>query len=137
MSSESEIVNVENRIISIRGQEVILDRDVAELYGVPTKEVNRAVRNNPDKFPTGYVFELQQSEKQEVVKNFHHLESVKYSLVTPRAFTEKGLYMLATILKSQVATQTTIAIIETFAKVRELKRGLVELHKEKDKEEDK
>ncbi len=58
------------RIIKIRGQEVLLDRDVAELYGVETKRINEALRNNPDKFPEGYVFTLQPSEKQEVVENF-------------------------------------------------------------------
>lgn len=89
-----------------------------------TKEINKAVRNNPDKFPEGYIFELQQAEKQYVVENFHHLENVKYSPVVPKAFTEKGLYMLATILKSPQATQTTIAIIEAFAKLRELSRTI-------------
>ena len=92
-----------------------------------TKEINKAVRNNPDKFPEGYIFELQQAEKQYVVENFHHLENVKYSPVVPKAFTEKGLYMLATILKSPQATQTTIAIIEAFAKLRELSRTIGEM----------
>ena len=92
-----------------------------------TKEINKAVRNNPDKFPEGYISELQQAEKQYVVENFHHLENVKYSPVVPKAFTEKGLYMLATILKSPQATQTTIAIIEAFAKLRELSRTIGEM----------
>ena len=92
-----------------------------------TKEINKAVRNNPEKFPEGYIFELQQAEKQYVVENFHHLENVKYSPVVPKAFTEKGLYMLATILKSPQATQTTIAIIEAFAKLRELSRTIGEM----------
>ena len=92
-----------------------------------TKEINKAVRNNPDKFPEGYIFELQQADKQYVVENFHHLENVKYSPVVPKAFTEKGLYMLATILKSPQATQTTIAIIEAFAKLRELSRTIGEM----------
>ena len=92
-----------------------------------TKEINKAVRNNPDKFPEGYIFELQQAEKQYVVENFHHHENVKYSPVVPKAFTEKGLYMLATILKSPQATQTTIAIIEAFAKLRELSRTIGEM----------
>ena len=123
-----EIVNfnsVENRIIEVRGEKVILDSDVAALYGVETKHVNQAVRNNPEKFPQGYVFELQQAEKQEVVKKFDHLETLKFSSIMPRAFTEKGLYMLATILKSERATQATLLIVETFAKVRTLKQELV------------
>ena len=97
------------RIIKIRGQEVLLDRDVAELYGVETKRINEALRNNPDKFPEGYVFTLQPSEKQEVVENFDRFETLKHSTVEPRAFTERGLYMLATILKSKQATSTTLA----------------------------
>jgi len=94
---------------------------------VETKEINKAVRNNPDKFPEGYIFELQQAEKQYVVENFDHMQGLKKSPVTPKAFTEKGLYMLATILKSPQATQTTIAIIEAFAKLRELSRTIGEM----------
>ena len=124
---------IEARLIELRGKKVLIDRDVAELYGVETKRVNEAVKNNPDKFPQGYFFTLQGSEKQQLVENFDHFKTLKNSPVEPRAFTEKGLYMLATILKSERATAVTIAIIETFAKVRELKRELIELHKETDK----
>ncbi len=84
------------RIIKIRGQEVLLDRDVAELYGVETRDINKAVRNNPDKFPDGYIFTLQRSEKQELVENFHRFKTIQFSTVEPHAFTERGLYMLAT-----------------------------------------
>jgi hypothetical protein len=94
---------VQSRIIALRNQRVILDSNVAELYGVETREINQAVKNNPDKFPKGYVFELEKSEKEEVIKNFDKLPS-KYSPSIPKAFTEKGLYMLATILKSLRAT---------------------------------
>lgn len=128
-----ETQEIEARLIVLRGQKVLIDRDVAELYGVETKRVNEAVKNNPDKFPEGYLFTLQGVEKQQLVENFDHFKTLKNSPVEPRAFTEKGLYMLATILKSERATAVTIAIIETFAKVRELKRELVELHKETDK----
>jgi phage regulator Rha-like protein len=119
--------NVEDKIVVIRNQNVILDCDVANLYGVETRDINKSVRNNPDKFPDGYVFELQKTEKQEVVENFHHLASLKFSPQSPKAFTEKGLYMLATILKSERATQTTIEIVETFAKIRELVRTVAAL----------
>ena len=129
-----ETHEIEMRLIELRGQKVLVDRDVAELYGVETRRVNEAVKNNPEKFPEGYFFTLQSAEKQYVVENFDHLKPIKNSTVEPRAFTEKGLYMLATILKSKRATMVTIAIIETFAKVRGLKRELVELHKETDKE---
>ena len=118
---------VEKRILQIREQSVLLDRDVAELYGVLTKEINQAVSNNPDKFPKNYVISLSKKEKSELVKNFDRFEKLKHSSVHPTAFTEKGLYMLATILKSPIATQTTLAIVEAFAKLRELSQVLNEL----------
>ena len=95
-----ETQEIETRLIVLRGQKVLIDRDVAELYGVETKRVNEAVKNNPDKFLEGYFFTLQGVEKQQLVENFDHFKTLKNSPVEPRAFTEKGLYMLATILKS-------------------------------------
>ncbi len=95
----SEIIkyeDVRDSIITIRGQQVILDADVARLYGVETKRVNEAVKNNPEKFPEGFLIQLNLSEKQELIKNFDHLQSLKFSPVNPTAFTESGLYMLAT-----------------------------------------
>jgi len=80
---------VEKKIITLRDQQVILDADVADLYGVETKEINQGVRNNPRKFPEGYVFELTDNEKTEVVKNFDHLQKLKFSPQLPKAFTEK------------------------------------------------
>lgn len=113
-----------DRIITLRGQQVIIDRDVAELYGVETKRVNEALKNNREKFPKGYVITLQPTEKQQVVENFDRFKTLKHSPVEPHAFTEQGLYMLATILKSPLATQTTIAIIDTFTKLRQLSRNI-------------
>ena len=84
------------------------------------------MKNNPEKFPTGYVMELEENEKKEVVENFDHLVNIKFSASFPKAFTEKGLYMLATILKSEKATQTTLLIVETFAQLRELSRVLTQ-----------
>lgn len=115
---------IEDKIITLRGQKVLLDRDVATLYGVETKRVNEALRNNLDKFPKDYCFTLQVSEKQYLVENFDRFSVLKHSLHEPKAFTEKGLYMLATILKSSRATNATFTIIETFAKLRELSRTL-------------
>lgn len=79
---------VKDCIITLRNQPVILDADVAKLYGVETKRINEAVRNNPEKFPDGFVISLNLSEKQEVVENFDHLQSLKFSPVNPTAFTE-------------------------------------------------
>ncbi len=118
---------VQDRIISVRGEQVIIDRDLAELYGVETRDINKALKNNPEKFPEGYVFELTKEEKAEVVEIFHHLELVRFSPHLPKAFTEKGLYMLATILKSPQATQTTLSIIETFAKLKSFTRNINEI----------
>ena len=128
--------DVEKALLEIRGQSVILDSDVARLYGVNTMRVNEAVKNNPDKFPTGYIIELTKDEKNEVIENFDN-PKLKFSPVLPKAFTEKGLYMLATILKSPKATQTTIAIIETFAKIKELTRTVSKISESHDEQEQK
>ena len=116
--------DVEARMIVLRKQYVLIDADVADLYGVETKRINEAVRNNPQKFPYGYIFELDKYEKNEVVENFDHLKRLKFSKVSPTAFTERGLYMLATILKSDRAINTTLAIIDTFVQARELARTM-------------
>ncbi len=127
-------VEVENKIAVVRKHQVIADADVAELYGVETRRVNEAVRNNIDKFPKDYMFELTKSELQSLRSKILTTKVSVKSRSATKVFTEKGLYMLATVLKSEKATAVTFAIIETFAKVRELKRELVELHKETDKD---
>ncbi len=91
---------IESKIIDIRGQKVLLDKDVAEIYGVETKRINEAVKNNPDKFPGNYILELSKNEWDTLKSKFS--TSIKGGKVKiPNAFTEKGLYMLATILKSK------------------------------------
>lgn len=124
MEENKQIQQVESKIIIIRDTQVILDRDVAELYGAATKEINQAFKNNPNKFPSDFVIELTDSEKQELVKNFDRFDKLKHSTVSPHAFTEQGLYMLATILKGDLATETTLAIIRTFTKLRQLARAM-------------
>ena len=124
---EQIIQQIEKSIIQLQDKFVIIDTDIAKLYEVETKRINEAVKNNPDKFPDGYILQLSKLEKDKVVENFDHLEILKFSPNRPKAFTEKGLYMLATILKSPKATETTIAIIEAFAKLRELKRDIKKL----------
>lgn len=128
---------IENKIITIQEQKVILDSDVAELYGVETKRINEAVKNNPDKFPDGYILYLSMDEAIASRSKFSTLkrgENLKYA---PKAFSERGLYMLATILKSPKATETTIAIIETFTKVRELSRTISQLSEQSEKSQQK
>lgn len=128
---------VKDKVIILRGEPVLLDVDVAALYGVETRVVNQAVKNNLDKFPEGYLFKLDKKETADLrskiliatpqgvdgkeVSNFISSHRNQY---TPTAFTERGLYMLATILKSRRATQTTIAIIEAFVQLRELSRTM-------------
>ena len=123
---------IENKLIKYHDKFVIVDKDVAELYNVATKEVNQAVSNNPTKFPNGYVLELTKEEKTELVKKFDRFSKLKHSTVNPKVFTEKGLYMLATILTSEKAIQTTLNIIETFAKVKELSRNINAIMKTED-----
>lgn len=132
MLPEVTTQDVEARMIMLRGQPVLIDADVAELYGVQTKEVNQAVKNNPRKFPDGYIIELDKHEKEEVVKNFDHLKKLKYSKIQPCAFTERGLYMLATILKGDRAISTTLAIVDTFVQIRELARTMEALQNVED-----
>ena len=126
MTDIVKFIDVESKIITFRNQKVLLDFDVAELYGVETKRVNEAVRNNPDKFPYGYVIELNEFEFSDLRTKISTAKLSK-TRIAPKAFTEKGLYMLATILKSKKATETTIVIIETYAKIKELSRTVVEI----------
>lgn len=123
---------LENKLIKYNEEFVLVDRDVAQLYGVETREINQAVSNNPDKFPKGYILDLNDEEKIELIKKFDRFNKLKHSTVNPKVFTEKGLYMLATIIKSKVATQTTIKIIETFAKIKELSRNINDIMKTDD-----
>ncbi|MHB1646971.1 MAG: ORF6N domain-containing protein [bacterium] len=127
MNQPVKLETVQDKIIDVRREKVILDSDVAALYGVETKEINQAVSNNPDKFPKGYIFKLTKNEKQEVVKNFDHLGKLKFSPYLPTAFTEKGLYMLATIIKGPKAVKTTLDIIETYARIKDLSRSISKL----------
>jgi len=136
MSDVVKIENLEEFIIEIKGQKVLLDADVAVIYGVETKRVNEAVKNNPDKFPDGYIMELDKNEWDSLKSKFStSMRGGKVKL--PSAFTEKGLYMLATILKSRQATQATISIVETFSKIRALSRNIKELSVVQDKAEQK
>jgi len=123
---------IEEAIVSIKGQNVLIDSDVAKIYGVETREVNQAIKNNPEKFPPGYIVE---ADKNELIKNFDKFKNIKNYPGTPKAFTEKGLYMLATILRSPQATAATIAIIETFTKLRELSHTIAKLADVKEKPE--
>lgn len=128
--SSALMAEVKSNIVLVRDIPVITDADVAALYGIETKRINEAVRNNPDKFPADYMFMLTQDETTDLRSKFSSTKLSSKSRTLPKVFTEKGLYMLATILKSKTAVEVTFAIVETFAQVRSLKRELVELHSE-------
>ena len=132
---------VGERILSIRGKEVMLDRDLAELYQVNTKVLNQAVRRNIKRFLSDFMFQLSETEKSELVTNCDRFNTLKHSTVTPYAFTEEGVYMLATVLKSDVAIDVNIAIIRTFKKLREfskhynaLAKKIMEVERKSDKQ---
>ena len=136
MSDLIKIENLKELIIEIREQTVLLDSNVAEIYGVEVKRINEAVKNNPEKFPDGYILELDKTEWDSLTTKLS--ESTNGGkLKPPRALTEKGLYMLATILKSPQAIQATLSIIETFSKIRELSRNIKELSVAQDKTQQK
>lgn len=121
MDTSINNLKIEKHLIDLQGHKVLIDRDVATLYGMETKRINEAVKNNPDKFPADYLIVLTKTEWAALQSKFSTANFSK-TRVPPKAFTEKGLYMLATILKSKRAVQTTFLIIETFAKLRALQQ---------------
>ena len=111
---------IERAIFVIRGQKVMLDADLAELYGVLTKVLNQAVKRNKERFPVDFMFQLTKEEKDEVVTNCDHLKRLKFSPTLPHAFTEHGAIMLATILNSPVAVQSSIQVVRAFVRLRQM-----------------
>src|SRR5687767_110388 len=102
--------NIEQRIFFIRKTRVMLDRDIAELYGVVTKYLNRQVKRNIERFPREFMFQLNMKERNELVTNWHRFGSLKHSTSKPFAFTEYGIVMLAAILNSDQAIKASIII---------------------------
>ncbi|MCK9426516.1 MAG: ORF6N domain-containing protein [Ignavibacteriaceae bacterium] len=111
---------IENKILLIRGQRVMLDRDLAELYGVETKNLNRQVKRNPERFPSEFMFQLTLSEKNELVTDWHRFNSLKHSTVLPFAFTEYGALMLASVLNSPRAIEAGIYVVRAFVHLKEI-----------------
>ena len=103
-----QTINIENKILVIRGQQVMLDRDLAELYGVETKRLNEQVRRNIERFPEDFMFTLNKTEKDEVVANCDRFNTMKHSTVLPYVFTEQGVAMLSSVLKNQKAVEVNI-----------------------------
>lgn len=117
---------VEKRIFIIRGQKVMMDRDLSELYGVTTRNLKRQVRRNIHRFPEEFMFQLTETEWNELVPIWHQFKTRKHSYVQPFAFTEHGVAMLASVLNSERAVKISIIIIKTFVKLREV----IATHKE-------
>ena len=108
-----------SKILLIREQKVMIDRDLAELYGVTTKRLNEQVKRNSNRFPENFMFQLTEVEKEYVVANCDHLKKLKFSPTLPYVFTEHGTMMLGNVLSSERAVAFSIRIIEVFVKMRE------------------
>mgnify|MGYP003500656132 CR=1 FL=1 len=102
-TNQNPLENIENLILNIRGKQVMLDRDLARLYGVETKVLNQAVKRNIERFPERFMFQLTDDEKNKVVTICDHLKDLRFSYQNPYAFTEHGVTMLASVLKSDIA----------------------------------
>jgi hypothetical protein len=111
---------IEQRILLIRGQRVMLDADLAGLYGTTTKRLNEQVKRNRGRFPEDFMFQLTKKEKAEVVANCDHLAKLKFSPVLPNAFTEHGAIMAASVLNTEKAIQISVYVVRAFVKLREM-----------------
>jgi len=111
---------IEPRIFLVRNQKIMIDRDLAELYGVETKYLNRQVKRNIERFPSEFMFRLTLKERNELVTNCHRFENMKHSSSLPYAFNEHGVAMLAGILNSKTAVKISIHIVKTFIRLRKI-----------------
>lgn len=126
MNKYSDVTEkIDRAILIIRGQKVMIDSDLAEISGVKTKRLNEQVKRNINRFPSDFMFQLSSEEKQEVVANCDHLEKLKFSGSNPFAFTEHGTIMLANVLNTPTAVETSVLIVRAFVKL----RGLLSTHK--------
>ena len=123
---------IERAILLIRGEKVMLDIDLAELYGVETKALNQAVKRNLDRFPPDFMFQLTTAEKKEVVTNCDHLIKLRFSPNLPYAFTEHGALMLANVLNSERAAQTSVQVVRAFVRLRQMLASNAELARKLD-----
>jgi hypothetical protein len=118
---------IEQRILLIRGEKVLIDADLAEFYGVPTKRLNEQVKRNKRRFPGDFVFKLTAREKAEVVANCDHLAKLKFSKGLPNAFSEHGALMAASVLNTRRAVEMSVFIVRAFVKMRQAIAGNKEL----------
>ena len=118
---------IQQRILLIRGQKVIVDADLAEAYGVPTRRLNEQVRRNVNRFPDDFMFQLTREEKAEVIANCDHLENLKFSKAMPLVFTEHGAIMAASVLNAPKAVEVSVFVVRAFVQLREVLAGHKEL----------
>ena len=123
----NDLMNIENKILVIRGQQVMLDRDLAGLYGVETKVLNQSVKRNIERFPEQFCFQLNKTEIKEVVTNCDHLKTLIFSPYNPYAFTEQGVAMLSAVLRSETAVKISIEIMNAFVHMRHYLHGNADL----------
>ena len=116
-------LRLHRKILILRNEQVMIDKDLAELYGVTTRRLNEQVKRNLTRFPNDFMFQLSEKEKKKVVANCDHLQSLKYSAALPFAFTEHGVMMLATVLNSPIAVTTSIQLVRAFIWYREIVSG--------------
>jgi hypothetical protein len=128
---------IEGRILVLRGQKVMIDADLAALYGVPTRRLNEQVKRNRERFPDDFMFQLDAAEKAEVVANCDHLAKLKFSKVLPYAFTEHGAIQAANVLASPQAVEMGIYVVRAFVRMRELAAVHADLAKRLDELEQK
>lgn len=117
--NNNELTVIENKIFTIRGQKVMIDRDLAELYEIETKRLNEQVKRNLKRFPTDFMFQLNDNEQNELVANCDRFKNLKHSTSNAYAFTEQGVAMLSSVLNSAVAININIQIMRTFVKLRQ------------------
>jgi hypothetical protein len=114
------IETIVSKILVLRGEKVLLDRDLAELYGVTTKALNQAVKRNRKRFPSDFMFPLTKEERDQLVTNCDRFRKLKHSVVLPHAFTEQGVAMLSSVLHSDRAIEVNVAIMRAFVQLRRM-----------------
>jgi hypothetical protein len=119
-SGLSSVPSIERRILSIRGQRVMLDADLAVLDGVSTRVLNQAVKRNRERFPQDFVFRLTEAEKADVITDCDHLRRLRFSPSLPYAFSEHGVIMLASVLNTPIAVQASVQVVRAFVRLREM-----------------
>lgn len=127
---EKELVIIQDKIILLRGKQIMVDRDLAELYGIETKVLNQAVKRNIERFPEDFMFTLDELEKTELVTNCDRFKVLKHSSTLPHAFTEQGVAMLSSVLKSQTAVEVNIQIMRAFVSMRHFLQNNAEIFAE-------